>query len=284
MDCPSCDKETAPDSFFCHWCSVFIPAPEKGVKAGLFRRYFALQLDPLIAFGLYFLGIALLGGATSSLGMAFVAALVLPFIYLIWWLSLFRKGQTPGKKMLSVQVVRHQTGSIPGFGKMFVREVIGKSISVLFLGLGIIWAFFDKNNQAWHDKLAGTVVIKATGHRKAVSNEPQQRQQQIESGPTAAELPEESSAAEAPTNLEKSEHSMPKDTGSQTNVNRQASTLQDEPPSRRVRSSSSTESSYSIDEQSQSEDQHESQSSSYDEHEGEWMGDEYWKREDDESG
>lgn len=278
MDCPSCDKETAPDSFFCHWCSAFIPAPEKGVKAGLFRRYFALALDPFIAYGLYFLGIALLGGATGSLGGAFVAALVLPFVYLIWWLSLFRKGQTPGKKVLSVQVVRHQTGAVPGFGKMFVREVFGKFISTLFLGLGFFWALFDDNNQAWHDKLAGTVVVKATGRKKTSSNGHQQRQQQIESGAATAELPEESSAAEAPTNVDEAQSPTQKDADPQMHVDRQVNSLQDEPPSRRERGSSSKE------KQSQSEDQRGSQSSSHDKNEGEWMGDEYWKREDDESG
>jgi uncharacterized RDD family membrane protein YckC len=27
------------------------------------------------------------------------------------------------------------------------------------LGLGFYWALVDKNNQAWHDKIAGTRVI-----------------------------------------------------------------------------------------------------------------------------
>jgi uncharacterized RDD family membrane protein YckC len=28
------------------------------------------------------------------------------------------------------------------------------------LGLGYFWAIWDKDNQAWHDKIAGTVVVK----------------------------------------------------------------------------------------------------------------------------
>lgn len=269
MDCPSCDKETAPDSFFCHWCSAFIPAPEKGVKAGLFRRYFALALDPFIAFGLYFIGIALFGGVAGG-GGAIAAALMLPFVYLIWWLSLFRKGQTPGKKLLNVQAVHSQTGTIPGFGKMFIREVVGKFISGLFLGLGYFWALFDKNNQAWHDKLAGTVVIKATG-KKAPSHSQQQPQQQIESEAAVAELPEESSATEVTTNAEKSEHPTQADTPSQKNPDPENSS-QEAPPSRRKYS----------EERSPSEDQ--AQPSSRNEPGEEWMGDEYWKREDDDTG
>jgi uncharacterized RDD family membrane protein YckC len=270
MDCPSCDKETAPDSFFCHWCSAFIPAPEKGVKAGLLRRYFALALDPVIAYGLYFIGIALFGGVTGGAG-AIAAALMLPFAYLIWWLSLFRKGQTPGKKLLNVQVVHSQSGIIPGFGKMFVREVIGKLISGLFLGLGYFWALFDKNNQAWHDKLAGTVVIKATGRKKAPSYSQQQSQQQIEAEAAVAELPAESSATDVTTNVDKAEHPTEEDIPPQTHLGHE-NFPQQASPSRRKNSG----------EQSSSEDQ--SQSSSRDGPEEEWIGDEYWRREDDDTG
>jgi uncharacterized RDD family membrane protein YckC len=277
MNCPSCKKETAPDSFFCRWCSAFIPAPEKGVKAGLFRRYFALSLDPFIALGLYFIGIALFGGAAGGAG-AIAAALMLPLVYLIWWLSLFRKGQTPGKKLLSVQVVHHQTGAIPGFGKMFLREIIGKFVSGLFLGLGYFWAIFDKNNQAWHDKLAGTVVIKATGVKKAVSSEQQQRQQQIDSGSDITELPKESSAAEASTNMEEAEPSKWEGDERQEDVNQNEKTSQEARPTQRERGSLMTGK-----QQSEPEDQRELESSSGDEREEEWMGDEYWEREDERS-
>jgi uncharacterized RDD family membrane protein YckC len=57
-------------------------------------------------------------------------------------------------------VVDQRNGDIPGFGKMFLREIVGRFLSGLFFGLGYFWSLFDKNAQAWHDKLAGTVVIK----------------------------------------------------------------------------------------------------------------------------
>lgn len=158
MKCPSCDKEITPDSYFCTWCSVFIPAPEKGKKANLFTRWVALVIDPLIGTILYFLGIGIFGSISEDLGAAM--AILFPIAYLVWFLFLFRRGQTPGKKLLGLQVVDHQTGAIPGFGKMFLREIVGRVLSGLFLGLGYFWALFDKNGQAWHDKLAGTVVIK----------------------------------------------------------------------------------------------------------------------------
>jgi len=45
---------------------------------------------------------------------------------------------------------------------MFIREIFGRILSALFFSLGYIWALFDKNSQALHDKLAGTVVLKAS--------------------------------------------------------------------------------------------------------------------------
>lgn len=160
MECPSCKKEINAESFFCTWCSTFVPFPSKGQKANLFARWLALAIDPLIALVLYFIGIGIFGAISKSLGV--LAAVVLPFVYMVWFFKLFKRGQTPGKKLLGLQVVNYQTGDIPGFGKMFLREIVGRFVSGLFLGIGYFWAIFDKNSQAWHDKIAGTVVLKIT--------------------------------------------------------------------------------------------------------------------------
>jgi uncharacterized RDD family membrane protein YckC len=160
MECPSCHKEITADAFFCTWCSKFLPSPEIGEKANFFVRWVALVLDPLIAVVLYLMAIATVGVISPDLGMA--VAVLLPIAYFVWFLSLLRTGRTPGKLFMGLQVVHHQTGELPGFGKMFLREIIGRFISGLFFGLGYWWALFDKNGQAWHDKLAGTVVLRVS--------------------------------------------------------------------------------------------------------------------------
>jgi uncharacterized RDD family membrane protein YckC len=96
------------------------------------------------------------GGGGIPLGLMIIFSV----IYFVWFLTLLRKGTTPGKKVLKIQVINQQSGDIPGFQKMFLREIVGRFLSGLFLGLGYIWALLDKNGQAWHDKLAGTVVVK----------------------------------------------------------------------------------------------------------------------------
>ena len=67
-------------------------------------------------------------------------------------------GQTPGKRIMSLHVV-HENGEAVDWETASIRFLIGYPVSLLPLGLGFYWALVDKNNQAWHDKIAGTLVI-----------------------------------------------------------------------------------------------------------------------------
>ena len=67
-------------------------------------------------------------------------------------------GQTPGKKIMGLHVV-NENGAPVNWEAVSLRVFIGYPISLLPLGLGCYWALMDKNNQAWHDKIAGTLVI-----------------------------------------------------------------------------------------------------------------------------
>lgn len=67
-------------------------------------------------------------------------------------------GQTPGKRIMGLRIV-NEDGTPVDWSTAANRFFIGYSISILPLGLGFYWALVDKNNQAWHDKIAGTLVI-----------------------------------------------------------------------------------------------------------------------------
>jgi len=69
-------------------------------------------------------------------------------------------GQTPGKKIMGIHVV-DENGTSVDWSSASVRFFIGYSVSLLPLGLGFYWALVDKNNQTWHDKIAGTLVIES---------------------------------------------------------------------------------------------------------------------------
>ncbi len=66
-------------------------------------------------------------------------------------------GATPGKSIMGIKVVSTQNRAIrPGIS--FLR-VIGYLLSGLPMVSGFLWVLFDRNGEAWHDKLAGTRVI-----------------------------------------------------------------------------------------------------------------------------
>ena len=48
-----------------------------------------------------------------------------------------------------------------GFLAAGLRGTVGYWISTVIFFLGFIWAAFDKNKEAWHNKIFGTGVVKA---------------------------------------------------------------------------------------------------------------------------
>ena len=94
-------------------------------------------------------------GLLSPIG-AILYALIAVGYYIYFWSS---SGQTLGKKWLGVRVVSTD-GEIISAGRAFLR-LIGYAISALFLGLGFLWAAWDKEKQGWHDKIASTYVVQA---------------------------------------------------------------------------------------------------------------------------
>ena len=73
-----------------------------------------------------------------------------------------RRGATLGQQLLGLEVRNALTGTWISFGRGCLR-VIGYLIASIFFDLGFILAAFDARKQGWHDKIAGTVVIKRAG-------------------------------------------------------------------------------------------------------------------------
>ncbi|MFZ5767639.1 MAG: RDD family protein [Bacillota bacterium] len=68
-------------------------------------------------------------------------------------------GQTAGKRVLGIRVVREDGGPV-GFGRALLRETLARWAAGLVLGLGYLWAAWDAGGQGWHDKVAGTAVVR----------------------------------------------------------------------------------------------------------------------------
>jgi uncharacterized RDD family membrane protein YckC len=82
---------------------------------------------------------------------------VLPAAAVIaFWIA---RQATPGKMALSLRIVDAKT-----LGPLSKGQAIGRYlayyVSSIPLGLGLLWVAFDGRKQGWHDKLAGTFVIR----------------------------------------------------------------------------------------------------------------------------
>jgi len=87
----------------------------------------------------------------------FLLSWVLPAIAVIWFWII--KQATPGKMAVSAKIVDATSGNAPSPAQ-FIGRYIAYFVAILPLGLGILWVAFDKRKQGWHDKLAGTVVVR----------------------------------------------------------------------------------------------------------------------------
>lgn len=143
--------------------------------AGLTKRFFALLLDASIISLLTMLVLrandsftplqdaiysADEAAATAAFrhfqGATILLNLAISAVYQTAFLTILN-GQTPGKVLFKVRVVK-QNGKRITVLDALLRNGFGYTVSQLFL-LGFIWAWVDDDQQAWHDKMAGTIVI-----------------------------------------------------------------------------------------------------------------------------
>lgn len=102
----------------------------------------------------------LLAAGVLLIGLVGTSILVFMAIEIVYFAGLTAAyGATVGKMVLGLRVVT-TNGQKIGFGKAALREIIGKWISGLVFGLGYLWVAFDEKKQGWHDKIAGTYVVK----------------------------------------------------------------------------------------------------------------------------
>ena len=83
---------------------------------------------------------------------------ILPAIaVVVFWI--YRQA-TPGKMAISAKIVDATTLGKPSTGQLLIRY-LGYYVSLIGLCLGFIWVGIDARKQGWHDKMAGTVVVRS---------------------------------------------------------------------------------------------------------------------------
>lgn len=114
-------------------------------RAGFWLRMGALALDVLL--------IAIVVNVVEP-SEHFFALVLAGYGALMWKL----RGTTIGGIICNLRVVRTDGRDIEW--ETAIVRALGCFLSLIPLGLGFIWMVFDSNRQTWHDKIAGTVVVR----------------------------------------------------------------------------------------------------------------------------
>ena len=146
-----------------------IPAGENvTVYAGFWVRFAATMIDSVLMMmittplllAVYGSGYFLMDGIIVG-GWDFLISWLMPaVVVIVFWRY---KSATPGKMALKVKIVDANTGEPPSTAKLIGRY-FAYFVAVIPVGLGFLWVAFDERKQGWHDKLAGTVLIRQQRH------------------------------------------------------------------------------------------------------------------------
>jgi uncharacterized RDD family membrane protein YckC len=112
-------------------------------QAGFWIRIAALLLD------------ALLVGVLMGILHTHIEIVALAVYGALMWKL---RGTTVGGIVFDLRVVR--LDGRPVDWETAIVRALGCFLSLAVAGLGFIWIAFDANHQAWHDKIAGTVVVR----------------------------------------------------------------------------------------------------------------------------
>ncbi len=123
------------------------PVPEAYAlpRAGFWERMSAAFLDVII--------VAILSAFVGGLPLGFLVALAY-FAGMWTW-----KGTTIGGIVLNLKVVRLDAQPVT-FAVALVRG-LASALSAIVFFVGFLWIVMDRDKQTWHDKIAGTVVVRS---------------------------------------------------------------------------------------------------------------------------
>ena len=98
--------------------------------------------------------------ATILDGILFFLTLVIG--YIIWWLIVLARGQTPGKQLLGIYAIT-RSGDRAGWGTMFVRQIVkavAHSFVIGFFADAILLLLDDQDHRSLSDRVAGTIIVR----------------------------------------------------------------------------------------------------------------------------
>ena len=130
------------------------------------RRILATIVDAII-FSIFYWLLTMLLGSTSVEGgtIAFSLGALGSLIYFagIFAYYLFMEGylgQTVGKMLLGIKVVREDNGGVPGLGAAALRTVLRIIDGILFYAVAFVSVLATQKNRRLGDMVANTLVVR----------------------------------------------------------------------------------------------------------------------------
>jgi uncharacterized RDD family membrane protein YckC len=166
MRCQTCGQDNPLEARFCIGCGTDLVTREEsialpGEAAGFWIRFAACGVDSFIVISTFLILSYLIHGAklekvALDIGWPFLILL------LYHWLFTGLKGQTIGKRLFHIKVVGVEDNTL-GLGRAFLREVLGKPITVLFtvfyIAVMLAIGGGDLPKRWIHDKIAHSKVV-----------------------------------------------------------------------------------------------------------------------------
>ncbi len=143
---------------------VFTPGPADVRYGGFWIRSVASLIDNVLLLLLcvilgFVQGIVAPNASYGTFRGQVVFQLVSFAISVFYYGSVQAKYQgTPGKRLLGLRLVGSDLTPVE-MSRCYARY-FASVLSGLALGLGYIWAAFDPKKRTWHDRMAGTLVIR----------------------------------------------------------------------------------------------------------------------------
>lgn len=134
----------------------------KGSVPGFWRRMLALAYEFLLLLGVWFIAAFLFHLIFRDTSAEYFRPLFQFYllcvggIYFIWFWT--HGGQTLAMQTWKLRLVSANGGKVT-MQQAMVRYILAV-IGISFLGLGLLWALFNRDRQFLHDKLAGTRIVK----------------------------------------------------------------------------------------------------------------------------
>lgn len=138
--------------------------------ASIGDRILAFLLDRVILLVYVIVVIAAFVNLEVDVAWPWIVMVAIPFLCFNLFFEIFMNGQSPGKRVMNIQVVR-MDGTQPSIGDYFLRFLFGFiDFYILSGALAVVIIAVNGKGQRLGDIVAGTTVVKLIQHKEVTAN------------------------------------------------------------------------------------------------------------------